>query len=139
MGDKNLPIKIVQQKTIDNHKNQSGGGDPKCFGAVTTELQVEIAEKFEKILTYYDALFSENELIPAVGKITVKQEAIAKSHKPNDLCRECPIIGTKDLTEIYIKVNKKTIYETINLIKNPPSNFYAIKCHSTAPYQIKGE
>ncbi|MDR2202973.1 MAG: S8 family peptidase [Nitrososphaerota archaeon] len=121
MGDKNLPIKIVQQKTIDNHKNQPGGGDPKCFGEVTPELQVEIAEKFEKILTHYDALFSENELIPAVGKITVKQEAIAKSHKPNDLCRECPIIGTKDLTEIYIKVNKKTITETINLIKNPPS------------------
>lgn len=66
-------------------------------------------------------VFQENELIPAIGKIKVKPDAIAKSHKPNDLCRCCPIIGGEELDEIYIKVTKKAIQETITLIKNPLS------------------
>ncbi|WP_027296436.1 S8 family peptidase [Robinsoniella sp. KNHs210] len=120
MSEKNLPIKVVLQKATDTQKNNNGGGI-KYFGDVTPELQNEIAGKFEDLLEYYSDIFAENELIPAVGKVTVKPEAIAKSHKPNDLCRNCPIIGSEDLDEIYIKVNKKTITETIELIQNPPS------------------
>ena len=114
MKDKNLPIKLVLQKSSDIQKNQ-GGGSTKVFGDVTQELQDNISAKFEEILDFYEDIFRENELIPAVGKITVKPEAIAKSHKPNDLCRCCPIIGGEDLNQIYIKVTKKTIEETISL------------------------
>ena len=120
MKDKNLPIKLVLQKSSDIQKNQ-GGGSTKFFGDVTQELQDNISAKFEGILDFYEDIFRENELIPAVGKITVKPEAIAKSHKPNDLCRCCPIIGGEDLNQIYIKVTKKTIEETISLVKQPPS------------------
>jgi len=120
MKDKNLPIKLVLQKSSDIQKNQ-GGGSTKFFGDVTQELQDNISAKFEEILDFYEDIFRENELIPAVGKITVKPEAIAKSHKPNDLCRCCPIIGGEDLNQIYIKVTKKTIEETISLVKQPPS------------------
>ena len=120
MKDKNLPIKLVLQKSSDIQKNQ-GGGSTKFFGDVTQELQDNISAKFEEILDFYEDIFRENELIPAVGKITVKPEAIAKSHKPNDLCRCCPIIGGGDLNQIYIKVTKKTIEETISLVKQPPS------------------
>ena len=120
MSEKNLPIKVVLQKATDTQKNKGGGGT-KFFGEVTPELQQEIIGKFEKVASFYEEVFSENELVPAVGKITVKQEAIAKSHKPNDLCRNCPIIGSEDLNEIYIKVSKKSIEETVSLIQNPPS------------------
>ena len=120
MSEKNLPIKVVLQKATDTQKNK-GGGDTKFFGEVTLELQQEIIDKFEKIASFYEDVFNENELVPAVGKITVKQEAIAKSHKPNDLCRNCPIIGSEDLNEIYIKVSKKSIEETVSLIQDPPS------------------
>ncbi len=120
MKDKNLPIKLVLQKSSDIQKNQ-GGGSTKFFGDVTQELQDNISAKFEGILDFYEDIFRENELIPAVGKITVKPEAIAKSHKPNDLCRCCPIIGGEDLNQIYIKVTKKAIEETISLVKQPPS------------------
>ena len=120
MKDKNLPIKLVLQKSSDIQKNQ-GGGSTKFFGDITQELQDNISAKFEGILSFYEDIFRENELIPAVGKITVKPEAIAKSHKPNDLCRCCPIIGGEDLNQIYIKVTKKAIEETISLVKQPPS------------------
>lgn len=120
MSEKNLPIKLVLQKSSDIQNNQGGGGT-KFFCDVTPKLQESISQKFEEMLTFYEDVFQENELIPAVGRITVKPEAIAKSHKPNDLCRCCPIIGGEDLNEIYIKVTKKAVQDTISLIRQPPS------------------
>ena len=70
---------------------------------------MDIANKFENLMSFYEEVFDENDNVPAVGKIIVKPEAIAKSHKPEDLCRCCPIIGTEDLNEIYIKVNKQSL------------------------------
>lgn len=120
MAKNNLPIKIILQKAEDIYPNHHGGGT-KFFGDVTPQLQKEMSNKFESLLEFYNDVFQENENIPAIGRITVKPEAIAKSHKPDDLCRNCPIIGTEDLNEIYIKVKRKSIQETIKLIKNPPS------------------
>lgn len=134
MSEKNLPIKLVLQKAADTQKNQ-GGGSVKFFDDVTQELQAAIIEKFEKMLSYYEDVFQENEFVPAVGKITVKPEAIAKSHKPNDLCRNCPIIGSEDLGEIYIKISKKRIKETVALIQNPPSERF--RANMTAISDIK--
>lgn len=120
MSENNLPIKLVLPKTTDIVPN-TGGGQLKFFGEVTPQLKREITDKFETLLSFYSDVFNENESIPAVGKITVKPEAIAKSHKPSDLCRNCPIIGSEELNEIYIKVNRKNIQETIEMVKNPPS------------------
>lgn len=120
MSENNLPIKLVLPKKTDIVRN-IGRGDLKFFGEVTPELKKEIINKFETLLSFYTDVFNENEEIPAVGKITVKPEAIAKSHKPTDLCRHCPIIGSEDLDEIYIKVSRKSIKKTIEMVKNPPS------------------
>lgn len=120
MSEKNLPIKLVLQRATDMKKNK-GGGKTKFFGEVTVALQEEIISKFNGILDFYQDVFQENELVPAVGKITVKPEAIAKSHKPNDLCRCCQIIGSEDLDEVYIKITKESVEDTIALVKNPPS------------------
>ncbi len=134
MAEKNLPIKVVMQKTSDSKRNKGGGG-VKFFGEVTPALQNDIAKKFQEVFEYYKDIFAENEHIPAVGKIIVKPEAIAKSHKPNDLCRKCEIIGSDDLDEIYFKVTKKTILETVQLIKNPPSERF--RANLTAISDIK--
>lgn len=125
MKERNLPIKLIMQRGSDSKKNTAGGG-VKFFCEFTPELQSGIIQGFESVMSYYANVFQENALIPAVGKITVKPEAIAKSHKPNDLCRKCPIIGSEDLGEIYIKVTKRGIEETVSLVQSPPSkNFRA--------------
>ena len=115
MSKKYLPIKVIYQKKSDTRRN-NGGGETKFFGEVTSELKRDISDKFSHILEFYQDVFDENSLVPAVGKITVKQEAIAKSHKPNDLCRKCPIIGGEGFDEIYIKLTKESIQETISLV-----------------------
>lgn len=134
MSENNLPIKLVLQKSTDIMKN-TGGGETKFFGDVTPQLKNEIIDKFESLLSFYEDVFLEGESIPAVGKITVKPEAIAKSHKPSDLCRNCPIIGSEDLNEIYIKISKKAVQETIALVKNPPSQKF--KANMTAISDIQ--
>lgn len=120
MTKKNLPIKLVLQRKTDI-KNNQGGGQVKFFSPVTDALQEQICIKFKHVLQFYEKVFNENDQVPAVSKITVKAEAIAKSHKPNDLCRSCSIIGGEDLNEIYIKVTRQSLEETISLVKEPPS------------------
>lgn len=120
MNEKNLPIKLIMQKTEDIKKNP-GGGKTHFFGDVTNALQIAVENMLDNVLDYYSKVFEENARVPAVGKITVKPEAIAKSHKPNDFCRNLPIIGCKDMGEILIKVTSSSIRETVKLVKNPPS------------------
>lgn len=134
MKERNLPIKLVLQKSSDVQKNQ-GRGNIKFFGDVTQELQQNITTQFEDILDFYKDVFLENELIPAVGKITVKPEAIAKSHKPNELCRYCNIIGGKELNQIYIKVTKESVEKTISLVQNPTSE--RLRANMTAIQDIQ--
>ena len=134
MSEKNLPIKLVLQRASDTHNNQGGGSD-KFFGDMTQELQDTIVKKFSDILDFYATVFQENKLVPAIGKITVKPEAIAKSHKPSDLCKRCRIIGGGELRDIYIKVTKESIHETIALVKNPPTKKF--KANLTAISDIQ--
>ena len=73
MSEKNLPIKIVLPKNEDIYPNK-GGGDVKFFGEVTEKLQMDIANKFENLMSFYEEVFDENDNVPAVGKIIVKPE-----------------------------------------------------------------
>lgn len=134
MANKNLPIKIVLPKESDK-KSNIGGGRDKFFEDVTPELQASIVRMFENMLDYYNDVFSANKMIPAVGKITVKTEAIAKSHKPNDLCQKFRIIGSEELQDLYIRVDKKSLIETVELIMNPPSERF--KANLTAIKDVK--
>ena len=139
MEERNLPIKLIMQKSEDSVNNEGRGGT-KFFCDVTDQLKDSIISGFSEISSYYENLFQENERVPAVGIITVKPEAIAKSHKPNDLCRKCPIIGSEELGEIYIKVSKKSIAETIELIKNPPSQKFSANLTAISEIQpVKAE
>lgn len=134
MKEKNLPIKLVMQKAEDT-KSNDGGGHVTFFGEVTSALQSEIENKFAQVLNFYQDVFNENEFVPAVAKITVKPEAIAKSHKPNDLCKKCHIIGGENLGEIFVKLSAKSIQDTINLVRNPPSERF--KANLTAVDDIR--
>ncbi len=134
MNERNLPLKLILHKENDTVKNKGGGGK-KYFCEINDELTDRIVTCFNDLLSYYSDVFQENDQTPAVGKICVRKEAIAKSHKPNALCRECSIIGSGELGEVYIKLNKKSIENTIRLVKEPPSKEF--KANMTAIENIE--
>ncbi len=133
MSKNNLPIKVIMPRSSDIVNNEAKGGTT-FFEEFTSDLQAEISSKFEYMLSYYDEVFKESPYTPAIGKITMKPQAIAKSHKPNDLCRKCTIIGSENLDEIYIKVTPQTISGTIKLVKKASSK--KIKANMTAVSDI---
>jgi hypothetical protein len=47
--------------------------------------------------------------IPAVARVELRQEAVAKSHRPTDLFNDdtCPIIGGDQAGELFVSVNNK--------------------------------
>lgn len=120
MNEKKLPIKLIMQQDSHVFPNIPGGSQT-FFGEVTEGLKQEVILELKEVLNYYNDFLNENPSIPVIGKVRVKEEAIAKSHKPNTLCKYCPIVGGEDLEENYIKVTKEGIQKTIEYIRTSDS------------------
>lgn len=120
MSERNLPIKMIIPRNTD-YINNTGGGKDKYFCEVTDQLQSEIIEQFNVLNDFFEDFFEEEHNAPAIGKVKIREEAIAKSHRPNDLLQECPIIGVGKLDELYIKVTESGITKTIDKIRKLPS------------------
>lgn len=133
MNEKQLPIKLIMQQENHIHPNPPGGSS-KYFGKVTEDLKQSVINSFGEVLDYYNDFFEEHPDLPTVGKIKMKKEAIAKSHKPTTLCKYCPIIGGEDLEDNFIKVTKDGIEETIKYIQSSTAN--NLEANLTAVEQI---
>lgn len=119
LDKKPLPIQVVLPRKEDI-KKVIGMGSKIMMGEFTDELRKNTATQFTKLLEYYDNNFTEYPNVPCVGKVIMKEKAIAKSHKPTRLLSEnnCPIIGTGKIDELYIKVTKKGATHAIQEILN---------------------
>lgn len=115
---KNLPIKVVIPRERDIEKNQPGG-DAKIFRPISSEFISDITGKFGNVLDYYNDVFKFNPNTPAVAKLVIREDAVAKSHRPNDLCQDLEIIGAGSLQEIHVKTTKNGLIKTINRINKP--------------------
>lgn len=118
MTKKNLPVKVIMPREKDSVVNSAGGRD-KFFREVTPEFIGEISGKFAALINHYKEVFDENESVPAVAKLIIRGEAAAKSHRPDELCKETDIIGDGGLKKLYIKITKKSVERTINRISSP--------------------
>ena len=118
MSEKNLPIKVIIPQERDIAPN-TGRKQLKFFREITPQLIETITNKFAKIAEYYEELFIENKHIPAVGKLLLVEDAVAKSHRPTTLCRDLDIIGAGDLQELYIKITEQGLRKTIAKINSP--------------------
>lgn len=133
MEKKNLPIKIILQRNNDVVPNKPNGSK-KFFGEVNDELQDKIINQLEEMADYYKDILEETSYLPIVGKLKVKKEAMAKSHKPDRLFKNMPIIGSEYLDEMYFKVTKKGLEKTIEEIRQLPAEEF--KANLTVVDQI---
>lgn len=119
MDKKPLPIQVVLPRKED-FKKVKGMGNKKMMGPFTDELRQNTASQFNKLIEYFDKRFDEYPNVPCIGKVIMKEKAIAKTHKPTRLLSDnnCPIIGAGKMDEIYIKVTRRGVKHTVEEILN---------------------
>lgn len=105
------PILVIKPSKND-HRDPitKKPGDPKIFGdGASTARRVELAKQTDQILDFLKKDFERWPELSAVAKVTLKEEALAKSHRPTALFTKstCPIIGTMGFGEILVSVTPK--------------------------------
>jgi len=115
-----LPIKIIRGQKDDLKVPQSGGSTPKVFGDVTNAVRKSLTDQLVRIEGFYSDTFERTPGLPAVARVKLKPEALAKSHRPTALLNEntCPIIGGNSAGELYMSVNQASLGRLKNRIQS---------------------
>lgn len=118
MNEERLPSIIFNPRREDYSKNQ-GGGDTKFYNDEWKEsYRDDIVEHFPSIIQKVSTNETKFPSIPSIIKVTMKEKAIAKSHKPIDLFNaDYPIIGSGHLDELYVKMTSNGINKLEEEIK----------------------
>ena len=135
MVKKDYPIQVIQVRNSD-HKPppDTMSIDQKVFGEVTSALRESLSAQSNSLLDYFEQHFNQWPDIPIVAKVTLKEEALAKSHRPVALFSPttCPIIGTLDFGEILVSATRDGLARLSRRIlttesKKPVANISAIE------------
>jgi hypothetical protein len=105
-----LPIKVVIPHQEDLRPPRGGGGPPKDFTDVFDQTRDALLTDLSKVHAHFDRIFTASNL-PAVARITLREEALAKSHRPDALLsdRTCPIIGSENFGQLLISVRPDSL------------------------------
>lgn len=115
MEKRNNPIQVVEIRNVDHRPpTPPGGMEPTVFGdGASPQRRNVLANEAASVLNEFKASLDKWPGVAGVAKVTLKKEALAKSHRPvalfND--RSCPIIGTLDFGELLVSVNEHGINE----------------------------
>lgn len=105
MPDERLPIKVVHQRNEDLQKPDAGGGPRKIFGEVTPAVRRRLVQQVRAVEATFQPVFERAPNIPAVARLRLKEDAIAKSHRPASLLSvTTPIIGVETFGELLLSV-----------------------------------
>lgn len=112
-----LPIQVVIPRETD-YNTPPPGGSKKYLEPFTPELQGQIARQCQNLQMALQSSFKQFPNTPCIGKVVMKEKAIAKSHKPTALFKAntCPIVGAEKLDEVLIKVTPQGLTHLINTI-----------------------
>lgn len=121
--DKNirLPIKVVESSKKDFAKPKAGGASRKIFdGDDLKSARHKRAQELDSVERYFDHWFHKEPHIPAVAKVILKKDALAKSHRPSGLFtrQSCPIIGGRNFRELFISITRNDLQNLIDKILN---------------------
>ncbi|MFW1970855.1 S8 family anti-phage peptidase IteS [Acinetobacter bereziniae] len=105
------PILIIKPSNGDHRPPiDKKPGPPKIFGdGASQHRREELAMQTEATLNSLLEDFKRWPNLSAVAKVTLKEEALAKSHRPTSLFTKttCPIIGTMGFGEILVSVTPR--------------------------------
>lgn len=99
-----LPLKVVPPLERDFYEPNAAGGPKKVFQPVTTEFRERLAAQVIDVRDSFKTSFVEFPNAPAVARVSVREDAIAKSHRPTGILslQTCPIIGAEGLGQLLV-------------------------------------
>lgn len=100
-----LPIKVLLPQADFQVKDEGGGSARKVFDEVTDQVRQAMADQVERLEASLTEEFGSDPQVPAVAKVTLKPEALAKSHRPSRILSDdtCPIIGVGTFRELFVR------------------------------------
>lgn len=119
MSKRENPILVIKPTTKDYRPTSGGGGESKVFGNGASKARRRVlAKQTDNTLYFFEEEFNRWPDLPAVAKVTLKKEALAKSHRPTALFTNstCPIIGTMGFGELLISVTPTGLSQLKNKI-----------------------
>lgn len=103
------PLLFVRSNPTDYARpNRPAGGGKKFFAENYSEEHREnLRSAVENILDSYQLGFSRFGNVPGVIKVTLFDDALAKSHRPHEIFykSECDLVGGANIGEIYFSVD----------------------------------
>ncbi len=107
-GEHRLPMKVVPVLQDDIVLPTGGGGEAKVFRDVDKAFRDAVEEKVIGIRDHFAEAFRSFPGVPAVARVRVRKDAVAKSHRPYRIFNEntCPIISTQGLDHLLVSVTR---------------------------------
>lgn len=118
-----LPIKVVVPHEEDLRRPRPGGGPKPSFVEHLDEARQVMLRGIEQVEEHFELAFSRSKL-PAVARVTLREDAIAKSHHPSHLLNPntCPVIGFENFGEILIRVTPARLRRLRDAVLQPAEN-----------------
>ncbi|MCK4796516.1 MAG: S8 family peptidase [Spirochaetes bacterium] len=134
-----LPVRVVQPSRDFLHKDTRSGGDIKFF-LNESEMKEHCSKLIGEIKLLEEDLqksFDIHSVTPNVIKAKMREKALAKSHRPNNLLDKdtCPIIGVENFGELLLSTTQAGLEKLKKKLKEPTS--IKIKANITAIEKIE--
>jgi serine protease AprX len=110
-AESRLPLKRVILTDSDVYRQKPGGSPPHIFGPVTHKERSDVSNKIVAVQRHFKQDFVAYPDLPAVAKILLKEEALAKTHRPSSILEKagCRIIGVGNSGELLVSVSERTL------------------------------
>ena len=99
-----LPIKVVLPDPDDIRAREGTSSKRKIFDDEETldTSRSRLSREVRYLGDYFRGSFAQNPTVPAVGLVSLKKDALAKTHRPARILRKsnCPIIGVAQLGDL---------------------------------------
>lgn len=137
-----LPIKVIIPQKEDMRRPKGGGGDGKDFTEIYDydKTRQILLRNLREVEEQFASIFAKTNL-PVVARVTLHDDAIAKSHRPDKLLSSstCPIIGGEDFGQLLVSVkpsNLKRLSQTVETtasgdVKNDIAKIVSIEPYSS--------
>ena len=101
-----LPIKVIIPRQTDHVRQTGGGSKRKLFDRDINRTRTNLLTRLDNVEEYFVGSFQHWGNVPGVAVASLKDDAIAKSHRPSTLFNNhtCPIIGIRGFGELLISV-----------------------------------